>query len=329
MASVYAVDAFLSPVGLLVAITSERHPYAPLIAAPLLMLLAIFARDRRRRIDQAIARLEELERERARLQGTIRRVGEAFATNLDRHAILALVVDTAVDALEAQRGRASADDNAVSREGRRLTGTTSPPRLTPLRRPRASAAPVAPSPTRRRGPSCARCGPSARSPSRAGAGPSRAASRSCSGISPARARCPSRTRACTRSSTARRPSTSSRACRTTGACSRPSTKNWRAHGASHGGEELAVLLRGTRLEGAFSAAEAIRRSIEALRIPVESGVLLRVTASVGIADLDRGEGTKNDLIAAADAALYEAKRSGKNRTVLARPGAGSPHSDRP
>jgi diguanylate cyclase (GGDEF)-like protein len=83
------------------------------------------------------------------------------------------------------------------------------------------------------------------------------------------------------------------------------------------------------LEGAFSAAEAIRRSIEALRIPVESGVLLRVTASVGIADLDRGEGTKNDLIAAADAALYEAKRSGKNRTVLARPGAGSPHSDRP
>jgi diguanylate cyclase (GGDEF)-like protein len=91
--------------------------------------------------------------------------------------------------------------------------------------------------------------------------------------------------------------------------------------ARYGGEELAVLLRGTRLEGARRAAESVRRAIEALRIPLESGGSLRVTASFGVAELDREAHSKNDLIAAAGAALYEAKRSGKNRTVAARPGA--------
>jgi PleD family two-component response regulator len=43
-----------------------------------------------------------------------------------------------------------------------------------------------------------------------------------------------------------------------------------------------------------------------------------VTASFGIAELHRGEANKNQLIAAADTALYEAKRRGKNRTVKAR-----------
>ncbi len=44
-----------------------------------------------------------------------------------------------------------------------------------------------------------------------------------------------------------------------------------------------------------------------------------MTASVGVAELDRDEMRKNDLIAAADGALYEAKRAGKNRTVAAAP----------
>jgi len=89
--------------------------------------------------------------------------------------------------------------------------------------------------------------------------------------------------------------------------------------ARYGGEELAVLLRGTRLDGARAAAESIRRAIEELHVPLESGGTLRVTASFGVAELDRAGTAKNDLIAAADAALYEAKRSGKNRTVAARP----------
>jgi serine phosphatase RsbU (regulator of sigma subunit) len=116
MASVYAVDGLLAPLGLLVAIAAERHALAPLLVAPLLVLLALFAGDRRRRIDRAVARLDELERERGRLQETIRRVGEAFASKLDPHAMLTLVVDTAVDAFQAPCGRARAGEDVVTRQ---------------------------------------------------------------------------------------------------------------------------------------------------------------------------------------------------------------------
>ena len=93
--------------------------------------------------------------------------------------------------------------------------------------------------------------------------------------------------------------------------------------ARYGGEELAVLLRGTRLDGAHHAAETIRRAIEALEVPLDDGGVLRVTASFGVAELDREAHGKNELIAAADAALYQAKRSGKNRTVAAPPVTGT------
>ena len=56
---------------------------------------------------QLEARLEELERERARLQEAIRRVGESFAANLDRDALLEIVVQTAVDGVGAAVGRAT------------------------------------------------------------------------------------------------------------------------------------------------------------------------------------------------------------------------------
>ena len=81
------------------------------------------------------------------------------------------------------------------------------------------------------------------------------------------------------------------------------------------------MLRGTDLDGAYAAGESIRRAIEALQIPLETGAALRVTASVGVAELDRADVNKSHLIAAADAALYEAKRTGKNRTIAATPSA--------
>jgi diguanylate cyclase (GGDEF)-like protein len=86
--------------------------------------------------------------------------------------------------------------------------------------------------------------------------------------------------------------------------------------ARYGGEELAVILPHTDLEGAHAIAERIRMSIEVLRIPRmdEQGVL-KITASLGVAASN--EGNKDALIAEADAALYEAKRQGKNRTVSA------------
>jgi diguanylate cyclase (GGDEF)-like protein len=90
--------------------------------------------------------------------------------------------------------------------------------------------------------------------------------------------------------------------------------------ARYGGEEMAVALPGTDLEGAFLFAERVRRSIEALELPLIDGDgSLRVTASFGAAasPADPEEADKDALVKAADAALYRAKRSGKNRTVRA------------
>jgi diguanylate cyclase (GGDEF)-like protein len=89
--------------------------------------------------------------------------------------------------------------------------------------------------------------------------------------------------------------------------------------ARYGGEEMAVALPQTDLEGAFQFAERVRHSVEALDLPLLSGDgTLKVTASFGVASLASADHADKDaLVAAADSALYEAKRAGKNRTVRA------------
>ena len=89
--------------------------------------------------------------------------------------------------------------------------------------------------------------------------------------------------------------------------------------ARYGGEEMAVALPQTDLDGAFQFAERVREKIEALDLPIlDGGGTLNVTASFGAAALTRIETADKDaLVAAADAALYRAKRAGKNRTVKA------------
>ncbi len=84
--------------------------------------------------------------------------------------------------------------------------------------------------------------------------------------------------------------------------------------ARYGGEEMALILPHTDLEGSYAIAERLRIAIERLRIPMldQQGVL-RVTASVGVAA--SSDGQKSALISDADSALYAAKRKGKNRTV--------------
>jgi diguanylate cyclase (GGDEF)-like protein len=86
--------------------------------------------------------------------------------------------------------------------------------------------------------------------------------------------------------------------------------------ARYGGEEMALILPHTDLEGAHAIAERVRIAIEALRISsVDGDGMLRTTASVGVAATSNG--SREALIADADAALYEAKRQGKNRTIRA------------
>ena len=89
--------------------------------------------------------------------------------------------------------------------------------------------------------------------------------------------------------------------------------------ARYGGEEFAVLLPGTPREGACQVAERIRQAIAGLAIPhADSTTGDHVTISLGIAAADKQAATSpEELINAADAALYQAKRGGRNRCVMA------------
>ncbi|MFN3419234.1 MAG: diguanylate cyclase [Pyrinomonadaceae bacterium] len=77
--------------------------------------------------------------------------------------------------------------------------------------------------------------------------------------------------------------------------------------ARYGGEEFAVLLPQTTVEEAVQIAERIRRQIERCSFPHR-----RVTASIGIASSGPDISTPDDLIWAADRALYQAKELGRN-----------------
>ena len=81
-----------------------------------------------------------------------------------------------------------------------------------------------------------------------------------------------------------------------------------ASGGRWGGEEFMILLPGVELEDAAALAEKLRAGIEELHFPNCSGE----TASFGVAQARPNE-TADPLVFRADAALYEAKRSGKNR----------------
>jgi diguanylate cyclase (GGDEF)-like protein len=92
--------------------------------------------------------------------------------------------------------------------------------------------------------------------------------------------------------------------------------------ARYGGEELAVALPQTDLDGAHLLAERVRTAIAALEIPRLGGEgVIKVTASFGVAAVPETASGKEELIASADAALYRAKRAGKNRTERAGPAA--------
>jgi diguanylate cyclase (GGDEF)-like protein len=87
--------------------------------------------------------------------------------------------------------------------------------------------------------------------------------------------------------------------------------------ARYGGEEFAILLPETDVVGARTLAQRLRKDVVGARVPLPTGGDLGVTASFGVAEKNGFERAE-ELIAAADEALYKAKNRGKNRVASRR-----------
>ena len=88
--------------------------------------------------------------------------------------------------------------------------------------------------------------------------------------------------------------------------------------ARYGGEEFAVILPETTEKGARVVAERLRHAVERQRFLDEQGEPLgAISVSLGVAALNEEFSSVSALIKAADEALYEAKRAGRNRTCVA------------
>ena len=88
-----------------------------------------------------------------------------------------------------------------------------------------------------------------------------------------------------------------------------------------GGEEFVVLLPQTSEADALLIAERLRTHVAAMSIPLTPGAspeaCVRLTVSIGVTALDAAGGELTDLLTAADAALYYAKQTGRNKTHVA------------
>ena len=83
-----------------------------------------------------------------------------------------------------------------------------------------------------------------------------------------------------------------------------------------GGEEFALLLNGAELAEASTVCDRLREKIASCDVPVGPGRTISISASIGIGSI-QADASSEALLAVADAALYRAKATGRNRVVVA------------
>jgi diguanylate cyclase (GGDEF)-like protein len=87
--------------------------------------------------------------------------------------------------------------------------------------------------------------------------------------------------------------------------------------ARYGGEEFVVLMPNTSTHEAFRVAEKIRLAVAATDVELPDRPPVRVTVSIGVAAYPEDTVSASELFTLADGALYQAKRTGRDRTCIA------------